>query len=143
MEGIVSNIGQFSLLFAFCLSCYAMVASFLGGKVGHRRLVNTAEMRYRHDQGRYGTFAELVKSSEMEKAAHGFSLVTSVYQKINSQSESEPIAGLQFGLVLAGDGTKYKLSVREKQDKPACGFAFFSDEIGLIFEGRVIACPAQ
>ena len=43
MEVIVSNIGQFCLLFAFCLSCYAMVASFLGGKVGHRRLVDTAE----------------------------------------------------------------------------------------------------
>jgi len=43
MEVIVSNIGQFCLLFAFCLSCYAMVASFLGGQVGHRRLVDTAE----------------------------------------------------------------------------------------------------
>src|SRR5437867_8607406 len=43
MEVIVSNMGQFCLLFAFCLSCYAMVASFLGGQVGHRRLVDTAE----------------------------------------------------------------------------------------------------
>jgi hypothetical protein len=107
------------------------------------RLVNTAEMNYRHDEGRYGTFAYLVKSSELQKVSARFPQFASVLQGINSQSESEPIAGLQFGLVLAGDGTKYKLSVREKQDKPACGFAFFSDESGLIFEGRVIDCPAQ
>ncbi len=43
MESLIADIGQFCLLLAFCFSCYAMVASFLGGKAGHRRLVETAE----------------------------------------------------------------------------------------------------
>jgi len=43
METAISNIGQFCLLFAFGLSVYSMVASFLGGKFGHRRLVESGE----------------------------------------------------------------------------------------------------
>ncbi|MCI0421256.1 MAG: heme lyase CcmF/NrfE family subunit [Acidobacteria bacterium] len=43
MLALVSDFGQFCLLFAFCLSSYAVVSSFLGGKMGNRRLVETAE----------------------------------------------------------------------------------------------------
>jgi cytochrome c-type biogenesis protein CcmF len=43
MENVISDIGQFCLLFAFGLSIYSMVASFLGGKLGHRRLVQSSE----------------------------------------------------------------------------------------------------
>ncbi len=43
MQNLVIEIGQYSLLFAFCLSCYAMVSGFLGGQLGHRRLVESAE----------------------------------------------------------------------------------------------------
>jgi cytochrome c biogenesis factor len=43
MLALVSDFGQFCMLFAFCLSCYAIVSSFLGGKLGNRRLVETAE----------------------------------------------------------------------------------------------------
>ena len=43
METAISNIGQFCLLSAFGLSIYSMVASFLGGKLGRRRLVESAE----------------------------------------------------------------------------------------------------
>ncbi len=43
MLALVSDFGQFCLLFAFCLSGYAVLASFLGGRQGNRRLVETAE----------------------------------------------------------------------------------------------------
>ena len=43
MLALVSDFGQFCMLFAFCLSCYAIVSSFLGGRLGNRRLVETAE----------------------------------------------------------------------------------------------------
>jgi cytochrome c-type biogenesis protein CcmF len=43
MQAIIADIGQFSLLLAFCFSCYALVSSFVGGRAGHRRLVETAE----------------------------------------------------------------------------------------------------
>ena len=43
MLALVSDFGQFCMLFAFCLSVYAAGSSFLGGKLGNRRLVVTAE----------------------------------------------------------------------------------------------------
>jgi cytochrome c-type biogenesis protein CcmF len=43
MLALVSDFGQFCLLFALCLSVYAVFSAFLGGKLGHRRLVETAE----------------------------------------------------------------------------------------------------
>src|SRR4051794_22340404 len=43
MQAIIADIGQFSLLLAFGFSCYALASSFVGGKAGHRRLVETAE----------------------------------------------------------------------------------------------------
>ena len=42
MLALVRDFGQFCLLFAFCLSCYAIVSSFLGGKLVNRRLVEEA-----------------------------------------------------------------------------------------------------
>ena len=39
MLALTSNFGQFCLLFAFCLSVYAVVSSFLAGRLSHRRLV--------------------------------------------------------------------------------------------------------
>jgi hypothetical protein len=41
MEKAMADLGQFSLLLAFGLSLYSIVASFLGGTVGHRRLAET------------------------------------------------------------------------------------------------------
>lgn len=43
MLPLICDFGQFCLLFAFCLSCYSVAASFLGGKLANRRLVETAE----------------------------------------------------------------------------------------------------
>ena len=43
MLALICDFGQFCLLFAFCLSSYAVVAAFAGGKLGNRRLVETAE----------------------------------------------------------------------------------------------------
>ena len=43
MQGFLTDIGQFTLLLAFGLSCYSLLASLLAGKVGHRRLASTGE----------------------------------------------------------------------------------------------------
>lgn len=43
MGTVAIDIGQFALLLAFALAVYAVVAAFLGGKLAHQRLVETAE----------------------------------------------------------------------------------------------------
>ncbi len=43
MQELLTNIGQFSMLLAFGLSCYSLVASFLAGRFAHRRLADTGE----------------------------------------------------------------------------------------------------
>ena len=43
MQVFLTDIGQFAMLLAFGLSCYALVASLLAGKFGHRRLAATGE----------------------------------------------------------------------------------------------------
>jgi len=53
----------------------------------------------------------------------------------------EIVPGLELRLVVSPDGDHYNLWLGQK-DVP-CGFAFFSDGRGLIFEGKVIGCDAQ
>ena len=43
MQEFLTNIGQFSMLLAFGLSCYSLFASFLAGRFAHRRLADTGE----------------------------------------------------------------------------------------------------
>ena len=43
MQVFLTDVGQFTMLLAFGLSCYALVASLLAGKFGHRRLAATGE----------------------------------------------------------------------------------------------------
>jgi hypothetical protein len=55
---------------------------------------------------------------------------------------SEIVPGLELRLVVSPDGRHYNLWLGQKREDH-CGFAFFSDERGLIYEGRVIGCDAQ
>ena len=43
MNVFLTDLGQFALLLAFGLSCYALVGSLLAGRFGHRRLAATGE----------------------------------------------------------------------------------------------------
>jgi hypothetical protein len=54
---------------------------------------------------------------------------------------SEIVPGLELRLVVSANGSHYNLWLGEKQD--TCGFAFYSDERGLIYEAKPIGCEAQ
>jgi hypothetical protein len=54
----------------------------------------------------------------------------------------EIVPGLELRLVVSADGSHYNLWLGQKQDV-RCGFAFFSDERGVIYEGKAIGCAAQ
>ena len=45
-------------------------------------------------------------------------------------------------LVVTPDGKHYNVWLGQKPDV-RCGFAFYSDERGVIYEGRAIGCSAH
>ncbi len=49
----------------------------------------------------------------------------------------EIVPGLEFRLVISPDGKHYNLWLGQKRDV-SCGFAFYSDERGVIYEGKAI-----
>jgi tetratricopeptide (TPR) repeat protein len=53
----------------------------------------------------------------------------------------EIVPGLELRLVVSSDGKHYNLWLGQNQ-AGNCGFAFYSDERGVIYEGRVIGCEA-
>jgi hypothetical protein len=56
-------------------------------------------------------------------------------------SGSEIVPGLELRLVVSADGKHYNVSLGEKPT--GCGSVFFSDERGVIFEGKALGCEGQ
>lgn len=101
------------------------------------RLINTAEMNYKHAHGNYATWDELFRSgviSEREKPATPF-------QGLRLTGGPEVVPGWALNLVTTAKGQAYALSLRHLTD--TCGFSFFSDEHGIIYQGGVIDCAVD
>jgi len=103
------------------------------------RLINTAEVEPQGQQGRYVSFAELVRTGALKSAGRHFPQLD--LDRTNLQSEREVLSGWELRLVVGGDGKSYKLSLIEKEDR--CRFGFFSDEVGIIYHGKAIDCPVD
>ena len=92
------------------------------------RALNTAEMRYRYSHGRFAGLEELKSSDEWQKT---------IERMKNWGAEGpEFIAAYDTSLIADLQGKTYRISVKPKSDM--CQSSFFSDESGLIFEGKVI-----
>lgn len=101
------------------------------------RLINTAEMNYKHAHGNFATWDELFRSgaiSSREKPATQF-------QGLKLSDKPEVVPGWTLSLVTAAKGQSYELSLRNLTD--ACGFSFFSDQRGIIYQGGVIDCSVD
>jgi len=104
------------------------------------RVINTAQMIYRRQQGRYASWSELRESTGLRDAQQrvarpGVAALPS-FDAIGQSS-----LGMSLDLVANGsDG--YQFRVTDENDK-ACRQSAFSDEKGLIFEGSVIGCKAH
>ena len=101
------------------------------------RLINTAEMDYKYAHGKYATWDELFRSgaiSDRERPATKF-------QGLKLSLGPEVVPGWALSLVTAAEGQNYELSLKNSAD--ACGFAFFSDQSGLIYQGGVIGCSVD
>ncbi|MGB7024863.1 MAG: hypothetical protein WBD73_13775 [Candidatus Acidiferrales bacterium] len=98
------------------------------------RLINTAEAEYKGAHGGYASWPELYRSgiiARHEKAGLMFG-------NLNLSQGPEVVPGWTLAMMVASDAQSYELSLHNLGDK--CGFSFFSDQRGLIYEGNVIGC---
>lgn len=101
------------------------------------RLINTAEMKYKHAHGNYATWDELFRSgaiSAREKPG-------TMFQGLNLSAGPEVTPGWVLNLVTPAGGQGYELSLRSVSDE--CGFSFFSDDHGIIYQGGWIDCSIE
>lgn len=104
-------------------------------------LVSIAEADYFRANGRYATFVELIESGELRRTAVHSPENLPFYRIVNPQSDSEPVAGYIVGSVVSADGSKYKVSLVKKIDK--CGMVVSTDESGLLYQGKAVACATE
>lgn len=100
------------------------------------RLINTAEMEYKHAHGGYATWDELYRSGLIANDQKRWQQ----FNGLELAAGPEVVAGWTLALIPSADGQSYELSLRNLGDK--CQFSFFSDQRGLIFQGNVIDCAA-
>jgi hypothetical protein len=64
----------------------------------------------------------------------------SAYGQLALQNQTEPLRDFDLGLVVGANGTSYKLSLLERK---SCGMAFFTDDRGIIYQGKALGCAAK
>lgn len=117
--------------------------------VGIIRLINTAEVvDCRTKDGNMDTTIKFLSWDELLNAPcfqHAQSRVRSHMSGAPQPSFSpgpEIVPGLEQRLVVSPDGSHYNLWLGQTKEVQ-CGFAFYSDERGVIYEGAAIGCNPQ
>ncbi|HEX7962462.1 MAG TPA: hypothetical protein VF493_21290 [Terriglobales bacterium] len=102
--------------------------------VGEVRALNTAEMRYHSNHGRYAGLEELKSSDEWQKNLEQM-------KKFTGQDNLDFVAGYDSSVIVDAQGKTYRISVKPKTGM--CESSFFSDESGVIFEGIALGCESR
>lgn len=100
-------------------------------------LINTAEAQYKFATGVYADYPTLLQSGQLrETGGREFTALPG-----NLQSISDPLPGFRLHLLTSPNDGSYQLSIQEKAKD--CGVGFFTDETGVIFEGRPSGCAVK
>jgi hypothetical protein len=100
------------------------------------RIINTAEYEYRRDHGSFAVWPDLYKAGAVEKVQKE----VGQWNAMHISAGSQVIPGYLMYLLVSRDAGSYAVSLHEAGSND-CGFSVFSDESGLIYEGKVIDCP--
>lgn len=92
------------------------------------REINTAEVEHSAWHGTYASWNELYSARDEQKR----------WQRLQLSAGPEIVRGWALSLVASADGKSFELSLRSLADK--CGFSFFSDQGGVIYEGSAVRC---
>ena len=101
------------------------------------RLINTAEAQYKFAHGNYADYTTLLRSGQLKNTI----MRESTMDPRHFQSETDPLPGFKLRLWVSHDRSSYELSIRDK--KAICGTNLFSNESGVIFEGRAKDCAEK
>jgi hypothetical protein len=101
-------------------------------------LLRAAEAGYHEAHGQYGTLAELVGSGQLELNAAQSGEKLRAFHLMDIRAGHEPVAGFLLDLMVASDGTSYKLSLTPKPT--TCMPGWFTDNTGMLYEGKPVAC---
>ncbi len=100
-------------------------------------LINTAEAQYRFATGVYADYPTLLHSGQLkETGGREFTVLPGSLQSI-----SDPLPGYDLHLLTSPNGRSYQLSIQEKARD--CGRGLFTDETGVVFEGRPSGCAVK
>lgn len=103
------------------------------------RLVNTAEAYVHRSQGKYVPWPELISSGALEQTGAMNPDFSEAYSELNLEKGSELLHGFHFAMLVSSDGSAYKMSLGSNE---SCGIAYFSDERGIIYQGKALGCSA-
>jgi len=105
------------------------------------RAINTAEAHYKQTAGTYVDWRMLTSSGDFTNTGTKWaseSMPTVAHALYGTEPEIVP--GWKLRLILSKDATSYSLSLEDVND-PKCSFTVFSDDRGLIHQGRSVSCP--
>jgi len=106
------------------------------------RAINAAETNYKKNHGTYATWDALISSGDFSENGTKWApetLPTVAHAMYGPGPEIVP--GWKLRLQLFKDGTAYDLLLEDVTD-PKCGYAVFSDERGMVRQGKSVDCPS-
>jgi hypothetical protein len=104
------------------------------------RAINAAEAHYKKMQGTYVPWSTLVSNLDFTDTGTKWapeSVPTVSHAMYGPGPEIVP--GWKLRLILSKDATSYDLALEDVND-PKCSYAVFSDDRGLIRQGKSVSC---
>lgn len=105
------------------------------------RSISTAEHQYHAKHGNFADWTALVGTSEYANAVEVYSRNPKYAALRNTQKAAFPqvLENWDLRLNVGADGQTYDLTMSDTLDR-TCRFSIFSNEKGLIWQGRTIDC---
>lgn len=100
------------------------------------RVINAAEYDFRKNYGHFAAWAEVYNASAVKELLLNWPRI----RELSLAPSDEVIPGFRLTMLVGEEGAAYSIALREMKGH-GCGISVFSDQSGLIYEGRIVDCP--
>ena len=101
------------------------------------RIINTVEVNHKTLYGKFLPFSELPNSPVVERMHLKDGPWGRIFKAMFFAPNTDVLPGFELRFTLGEDG--YSVAITDKTDP--CRRSFFSDQIGIIYEGQPIGSP--